>query len=171
MTSQISIAANQGAINWDDLNWERSYDGMRAYSQSKIAFGLFGLELDRRSEAARLGHHEQPLAPGHRARRACSPRGPSWGATTTRAACGMIRWAVGPRAPRRHARDGGAAGALRRDLAGRRWAVGSTARRGSGHLGGAPAEQKIYSRLRDADSARRIWEISEQLTAAAFPLH
>ncbi|WP_433728671.1 SDR family oxidoreductase [Actinoplanes sp. CA-051413] len=52
VTSQISIAANQGAINWDDLNWERSYNGGRAYSQSKIAFGLFGLELDRRSRAA-----------------------------------------------------------------------------------------------------------------------
>jgi NAD(P)-dependent dehydrogenase (short-subunit alcohol dehydrogenase family) len=48
VTSQISVAANQGSINWDDLNWERSYNGMRAYSQSKIAFGLFGLELDRR---------------------------------------------------------------------------------------------------------------------------
>ncbi|MDT0353471.1 SDR family NAD(P)-dependent oxidoreductase [Pseudonocardia charpentierae] len=53
VTSQISVAANQGAINWQDLNWERSYDGMKAYSQSKIAFGLFGLELDRRSRAAR----------------------------------------------------------------------------------------------------------------------
>ena len=30
VTSQISIAANSYAINWDDLNWERSYDGMRA---------------------------------------------------------------------------------------------------------------------------------------------
>lgn len=50
VTSQISIAANSGSINWDDLQWERSYDGMKAYSQSKIAFGLFGLELDRRSQ-------------------------------------------------------------------------------------------------------------------------
>ena len=49
VTSQVSVAANQGAINWDDLNWERSYNGMRAYSQSKIALGLFGLELERRS--------------------------------------------------------------------------------------------------------------------------
>ncbi len=30
VTSQLSIAANQNAINWDDLNWERSYHGMRA---------------------------------------------------------------------------------------------------------------------------------------------
>ena len=51
VVSQISVAANQGAINWDDVNWEHSYNGMRAYSQSKIAFGLFGLELSRRSRA------------------------------------------------------------------------------------------------------------------------
>jgi hypothetical protein len=49
VTSQTSIAARSGTINWDDLNWERTYDGMAAYRQSKIAFGLFGLELSRRS--------------------------------------------------------------------------------------------------------------------------
>src|SRR5690606_21602518 len=55
VTLQISIAANQGAMNWDDPNWERSYDSMGAYSHSKIAFGLFGLELDRRSREAGWG--------------------------------------------------------------------------------------------------------------------
>lgn len=55
VTLQISVAADQGAIKWDDLNWERSYDSMGAYSQSKIAYGLFGLELDRRSKAAGWG--------------------------------------------------------------------------------------------------------------------
>ncbi|MGV7637391.1 short chain dehydrogenase, partial [Mycobacterium kansasii] len=35
VTSQISIAANERSINWDDLNWERSYNGSGAYSQSK----------------------------------------------------------------------------------------------------------------------------------------
>ncbi|WP_395728628.1 hypothetical protein [Nakamurella sp.] len=34
---------------------------------------------------------------------------------------------------------------------------------GPGHLGGPPAEQELYSRLRSPDDARRIWEISEQL--------
>jgi hypothetical protein len=36
VTSQISIAANQNAINWDDLNWERSYNGLHAYGSSQI---------------------------------------------------------------------------------------------------------------------------------------
>jgi NAD(P)-dependent dehydrogenase (short-subunit alcohol dehydrogenase family) len=64
VTSQISIAANRGSINWDDLNWERSYDGMGAYSQSKITFGLFGLELDRRSRAHGWGISSNLSHPG-----------------------------------------------------------------------------------------------------------
>lgn len=31
VTSQVSIAANEGAINWNDLNWDTSYAGMPAY--------------------------------------------------------------------------------------------------------------------------------------------
>ncbi len=41
--------------------------------------------------------------------------------------------------------------------------------RGFGHLSGAPAEQALYSRLRSEDEARRVWQISEELTHAFFP--
>ena len=64
VTSQVSVAAARGAINWDDLNWDRSYDGMAAYRQSKIAFGLFGLELQRRSEAGGWGITSNLSHPG-----------------------------------------------------------------------------------------------------------
>ncbi|WP_302851356.1 SDR family oxidoreductase [Actinomadura sp. WMMB 499] len=64
VTSQVSVAASRGTVNWDDLNWERSYDGMRAYRQSKIAFGLFGLELDRRSRARGWGITSNLAHPG-----------------------------------------------------------------------------------------------------------
>ena len=64
VVSQISVAANQNAVHWDDLDWERSYDGMKAYSSSKIAFGLFGLELDRRSKAAGWGITSNLAHPG-----------------------------------------------------------------------------------------------------------
>ena len=39
---------------------------------------------------------------------------------------------------------------------------------GIGHLGGPPAPQKLYSRLRDDASARRIWDVSEKLTGVPF---
>jgi len=32
VTSQISVAARSGVMNWTDLNWESSYHGMQAYS-------------------------------------------------------------------------------------------------------------------------------------------
>ncbi|WP_086827907.1 SDR family oxidoreductase, partial [Allokutzneria sp. NRRL B-24872] len=64
VTSQISVSANRHAINWADLNWERSYSGDRAYSQSKIALGLFGLELARRSNAGGWGITSNLAHPG-----------------------------------------------------------------------------------------------------------
>ena len=55
VTTQTSIAARRGTIHWDDLNGDRAYDGMRSYQQSKLACGLFGLELSRRSRAGGWG--------------------------------------------------------------------------------------------------------------------
>ncbi|MET7928417.1 hypothetical protein ABZT43_31430 [Streptomyces sp. NPDC005349] len=41
--------------------------------------------------------------------------------------------------------------------------------RGLGHMGGPPGEQKLYSRLRSVEEARRIWHVSEELTQVSFP--
>ena len=64
VTSQVSVAANQGVVNWDDPNWQRGYDPMKAYSSSKIALGLFGMELHRRSAAAGWGLRSNLSHPG-----------------------------------------------------------------------------------------------------------
>lgn len=161
ITSQISIAANQHAINWDDLQWERKYNGNRAYSQSKIAFGLFGLELDRRSRDGGWGITSNLSHPGvtptnllaarpevGRGRdttmvrfiRALSARGVLFGTVDT-ALLTALHAATSPDA------EGGRL-------------YGPS---GFQHLSGPPAEQKLYPRLRSADDARRIWEISEEL--------
>ncbi|WP_166968654.1 SDR family oxidoreductase [Brevibacterium atlanticum] len=167
VTSQISIAANRGGINWDDLGWERDYDGMAAYSQSKIAFGLVGLELDRRSEAAgwgvtsnlshpgvaptsllaartEIGRTQETL--GRRVIGALSRRGIVFG-TPESAGLPALHAAVSPEA-------------------GGRRLYGPS---GIGHLGGRPGEQPLYSRLRHPDQARRIWQLSEELTGVQFP--
>lgn len=162
VTSQVSVAANRGAINWDDLNWEHTYDGMKAYSQSKIAFGLFGLELDRRSQAGGWGitsNLSHPgIAPtsllaarpelgrdidtsGRRLIGALSRRGILFG-TVESAGLPALYAATSPETTR-----------------GRFYGP-----RGPGHLGGAPAQQKLYSRLRSAEDALRIWQVSEELT-------
>jgi hypothetical protein len=40
---------------------------------------------------------------------------------------------------------------------------------GLGHVGGPPAEQKLYPRLRSTEEVQRVWEVSEQLTGLFFP--
>lgn len=167
VTSQVSVAANSGAINWDDLNWEHSYDGMKGYSQSKIACGLFGLELDRRSQAngwgitSNLSH--PGVAPtnllaarpelgraqetsGRRLIRVLSERGILLGTVET-AALPALYAATSP-----DAQTGGFYGP-----------------RGMGHMGGAPGEQKLYSRLRSSEEAQRTWRISQELAQVRFP--
>jgi NAD(P)-dependent dehydrogenase (short-subunit alcohol dehydrogenase family) len=45
---QTSIVHRGGAINFDDINWERHYSPWKAYKQSKLATLLFSQELQRR---------------------------------------------------------------------------------------------------------------------------
>jgi NAD(P)-dependent dehydrogenase (short-subunit alcohol dehydrogenase family) len=59
-----SIAARQGAIDFDNLQAQRRYQPMAAYSQSKLACLMFALELQRRSDAARWGLLSMAAHPG-----------------------------------------------------------------------------------------------------------
>ncbi|MGV9388343.1 SDR family oxidoreductase [Streptomyces olivaceus] len=164
VTSQISVAANQHAINWDDLNWERSYDGRRAYSQSKIAFGLFGLELDRRSAAAGWGITSNLSHPG------IAPTS----LLAARPEVGRDKDTMGVRVIRVLSARGILLGTVRTAQLPALYAATSPEAEGGalygpggpGHLGGPPAHQKLYTRLHGTDEARRVWERSEELTGA-----
>jgi len=162
VTSQISIAVNAGSINWDDLNWEKSYNGMRAYSQSKIAFGHFGLELDRRSRAAEWGITSNLSHPGIAPTSLLAAR-PELG----RADAAGGRDLIGALSRRGilvgTAETAGLPALMASTSTGRFYGPS-----GLGHLGGQPAEQKLYSRLRRDEDARRIWAASEGLTGATF---
>lgn len=166
VTSQISIAARRGAINWDDLNWERSYHGQRAYSQSKIAFGLFGLELDRRSRAAGWGITSNLSHPGVAPTNLLAAR-PELDRDEDTRAIGLIR-ALSARGILIGTVETAKLPALMAatDPAAKPGALYGP--RGLGNLGGPPAEQRLYPPLRSRDDATRIWAISERLTETAF---
>jgi NAD(P)-dependent dehydrogenase (short-subunit alcohol dehydrogenase family) len=167
VTSQVSLASAAGSINWADLNWERSYAGMRAYVQSKIAFGLFGLELERRSRAHGWGITSNLAHPGIaptrlmaarpeigrsqdtpniRVTRALSARGILVGTAET-AGLPALMAATDPAAE---------PGAL----------YGPS---GPGTLGGAPAKQRLHRPLRSVTEAARVWQVSQDLSKASFP--
>lgn len=91
ITSQSSIAAKSGRINWDDLQREKSYDGMKAYRQSKVAVGLFGIELGRRSQAAGWGITSNISHPGVAPTNLLAARS-ELGRTEDTSGVKMIRW-------------------------------------------------------------------------------
>ncbi|NMO92948.1 SDR family oxidoreductase [Actinomycetospora sp. TBRC 11914] len=166
VTSQVSIAARSGSIDWDDLQGERAYDGMRAYRQSKIALGLFGLELDRRSRAGGWGISSNLAHPGVAPTSLLAARAelgrdePARGRRLigTLSAWGiLVGTAESAGLPALHAATSPTAGG------GRFYGP-----RGLGHLGGPPAEQEPFPPMRSTDDAQRIWAISEQLTGTSF---
>ncbi|GAA3044249.1 SDR family oxidoreductase [Pseudonocardia yunnanensis] len=167
VTSQVSISANRGGINWDDLNWERSYDGGRAYSQSKIAFGLFGLELGRRSRADGWGITSNLSHPG------VAPTS----LLAARPDLGRGQDTTGGRLIRALSERGVLVGTVETALLPALYAATSPEAHdgrfygpsGFAHLSGAPAEQNLYSRLRSTQDAERIWRVSEELTKVTLP--
>lgn len=165
VTSQVSVAARRGSINWDDLNWERGYNGRRAYSQSKIAFGLFGLELDRRSRAGGWGVTSDLSHPGVAPTNLLAAR-PELGRGSDTAGVRLIR-ALSSRGILLGTVESAGLPALMA-------ATGPDPAEfygpsGPGHLGGAPGPQRLYPPLRDAEQAALVWEVSQRLTGTAFP--
>jgi NAD(P)-dependent dehydrogenase (short-subunit alcohol dehydrogenase family) len=166
VTSQISVAARSGPIRWDDLNSERAYDGMRAYSQSKIALGLFALELDRRSRANGWGITSNLSHPGIAPTSLLAPRAELGRDRPTRgrrviAALSARGILVGT--PESAGFPALYAATSPEARAGLFYGPG-----GPGNLGGAPAEQKLYRPLRSTEDAERIWQVSAELTQVAF---
>ncbi|ALV52743.1 SDR family oxidoreductase [Streptomyces althioticus] len=167
VTSQSSVAARSGAINWDDLNFERSYDGARAYRQSKIAGGLFGLELDRRSRAHGWGITSNIAHPGVAPTSLLAAR-PEIGRGSDTAAFRVIKAL---------SRRGILLGTPQTAMLPALYAATSPDARGElfygpqgpGSLGGAPGQQALWRPLRSAEDAARVWRISQQLAEVRFP--
>jgi NAD(P)-dependent dehydrogenase (short-subunit alcohol dehydrogenase family) len=167
VTSQVSVAARSGRINWDDLNWDRGYDGMRAYSQSKIAFGLFGLELERRSKAHGWGITSNLSHPGVAPTSLLAAR-PELGRSDDTPHIRRIRWL---------SEHGILMGTVETAMLPALMAATDPAAKpgtlygpsGPGTLGGAPAEQRMHRPLRSLTEAVRVWQVSEELSKTSFP--
>lgn len=166
VVSQISVAAASGSVLWDDPDQERSYDGMRAYRSSKIAYGLFGLELDRRSRAHGWGITSALAHPGVAPTSLLAAR-PEMGRTRDTPQVRVIRW-LSRRGVLAGTAESAALPALlaatASDAAGRLYGPS-----GIGHTAGAPAEQALYRTLRSEEDARRSWALSERLAGVRFP--
>ena len=169
VTTMSSISARNGKFSWDDLQSERKYSPMRAYGQSKLAYMLFALELDRRSNAAGWNLTSNVAHPGLTSTN-LQASGPNLGREKE---ASIDRWF------KRLSRSGSghivqqvATGVLPALYA----ATSPDAKGGAfygpdgfAHLTGVATEQKPYRSARSDANAQRLWQISEQLTHTTFP--
>ena len=157
----VSSSAHRfGAIDFDDLQWERRpYKAWRAYGQSKLANLLFTAELQRKLNEAGSSIKATAAHPGyaatnlqfHSENRAMD----AFNAIANRLLA--------------QDEDGGALPTLYAavaDIPGNSFAgpAGFMEVRGGAKLA------KRTDAAQDMDVARRLWEVSEQLTGVRFPL-
>lgn len=152
-----SPAHRRGGIDFQDLMSEHGYRPMRAYGQSKLANLLFTYELQRRLEAAGAPTIALAAHPGG-ARSELNRnmpvffRGPSWG---------LAR-------PITHPADRGALSILR--AATDPNAVGGQyyGPNGRFEFKGDPTVLQSTPLSHDAETQRRLWERSEELTGVTY---
>jgi len=159
-----STAHRMGRMRFDDLMGERRYGKWRAYAQSKLANLLFTYELQRRLEAQQAGPIAAACHPGYAATNlqfvAARMEDSSWKERVMR---------TGNRLMSQDA-SMGALPTL--------YAAGATQVRGGEYIGpDGFAENKGYPKLarssrrsHDRVAARRLWEISEELTGVRYGL-
>lgn len=148
IVSQSSAIVAFRDIDWNDVQVERRYSAVKAYGSSKVALGLFTIELARTGMDVQLSHPgiapDTGIAGTVRARRAgglahrlatrlgntpAQAAEPALMAATTRSSTPTL---FGPS--------------------------------GFGHLGGKGAPQRMFRHLRDAGGGRRIWALGEALS-------
>ncbi len=149
-----------GAIDLSDLNWERRrYKPWGAYSQSKLANLLFTFELERRLTAVGSPVRATAAHPGY----ASTNLQGGTGSTVTN-----LVGAIGNRL----FAQSDAMGALPTLYAATADIPGGTyiGPDGFRHMRGHPTVDSPAAQALDADTARQLWDLSEELTGVRFPL-
>lgn len=155
-----STAHRFGRIDFDDLQGERRYNRWRAYGQSKLANLLFAFELDRRLQSAGSPVTSVAAHPGYSATNLQSAAAPladrllmvvGNALIAQPAAMGALPTLYAATAP---------------DVPGGTFAGPD----GRGEHRGHPHVVTARATAYDAAVARRLWEVSEQLTDVGYAL-
>jgi NAD(P)-dependent dehydrogenase (short-subunit alcohol dehydrogenase family) len=160
VTTVSSGAHRMGSIQLDDLNWERHrYWRWRAYGQAKLANLLFTSELQRRLAAAGSPLRATAAHPGYASTNLQSHTGSAL-------QNGMM--AIGNRLFAQSDEMGALPTlyAATQDIPGNSY-VGPD---GRGEQRGHPTLVGRSKAALDDDTARRLWDVSEQLTGVTFPV-
>ncbi|QSY51389.1 MULTISPECIES: oxidoreductase [Streptomyces] len=153
-----STLHKSGAIHYDDLDGERSYSPRGFYAQSKYANVLFGLELNRRLRTSAVPVRSVLAHPGYSATNLQSS-GPT----------GLLKAIL--KVTNRLVAQDVETGALNQ-----LYAAASPHARGGQFIGpdgrneakGHPTLVQPAESATDPETARRLWDLSEQLTGVRY---
>jgi NAD(P)-dependent dehydrogenase (short-subunit alcohol dehydrogenase family) len=150
-----STAHKMGRINFDNLNGERRYFRWNAYGQSKLANLLFALELDRRLRASKSTVKSLAAHPGYASTNLQSAAAPLVDRLVMKVGNAIIAQSdeMGALPQLYAATEPGVEGGIY---------VGPD---GPGEQRGHPTVVQPNGRARDPESARRLWQVSEELTS------
>ncbi|HEY2471915.1 MAG TPA: SDR family NAD(P)-dependent oxidoreductase [Terracidiphilus sp.] len=159
VVSLTSTGRHHGHIDFDDLQVEKGYTPLKAYSQSKLATMIFAVELQRKSDArgwALAGNSAQPI--GTKAAQIAN-------ATEVTGSMGWYRRTLGfsPEQLR-----GGVLQALL-EPSERRVEQDSTAAKGLVDLIGPAVPEAMDMRVLDQDTGRKLWDEANKLTRTSWP--
>jgi NAD(P)-dependent dehydrogenase (short-subunit alcohol dehydrogenase family) len=150
VVSVTSFGHKVGRIKFDDLQAERSYRKWLRYGQSKLANLLFTFEFDRRAHAAGSGLTAAVAHPGYANTNLQSGTSFQWSNFMAQSAAdGALPTLYGATAP---------------DVQGGEFFGPS----GFMQQRGAPKRVKAAKKAYDSDVARRLWDVSEQLTGVTY---
>ena len=150
----------RAAIHFDDLQWERSYERVAAYGQSKLANLLFHYELQRRLQARAAERGTVAIAAHHGIADTELVRNlptvlqkaqfvaPLFSHDAAHGALSQLRAATDPSA-----------------LGGQYYGPDAV-----GERRGAPKVVTSSAQSYDLDLQRRLWAVSEELTGVSFPV-
>jgi NAD(P)-dependent dehydrogenase (short-subunit alcohol dehydrogenase family) len=158
VVTMSSNAHKLGAIAFDNLGGERRYFRWRAYAQSKLANLLFALELDRRLRAAGSTVKSLAAHPGYAATNLQHAGPPGIDSAVMRVTNSLMA----------QSEEMGALPEL--------YAATAPGLEGGTYVGpdgvaeqrGRPEPVSPNRAARDEAAARRLWEVSEELTGVRF---
>jgi NAD(P)-dependent dehydrogenase (short-subunit alcohol dehydrogenase family) len=155
-----SIAHRRGRIRFDDLQWQRDYSPSPAYSQTKLANLLFAQELHRRSLANHWGIASIAAHPGISSTDLIA----NGIGTGIMGRLGKLAVGIFGQSPAQGALPQIFAAAMPEAQSGAYYGPN-----GPGEARGNVGTAAMTQEAQDQGAARRLWELSEQLTGVRFP--
>jgi NAD(P)-dependent dehydrogenase (short-subunit alcohol dehydrogenase family) len=153
-----SEAYRHGSIDFSDLSGERAYRGPRFYRQSKFANVVFGLELDRRLRAAGIPVASVLAHPGFASTNLPSSSGGGVVGFVVKVGNSLVAQSA-----ERGARSQLLAACAPGVEGGQFYGPG-----GFAGMWGPPVLLETGAAARDPETARRLWDVSAELTGVAY---